>query len=233
MARTRGGTGHGQWLLLAALLFGIVTMHTVGHPSGGSGGGSAHGGGHGSGAAAVASVPVAGAALDGVSARMRDGGHAPGPGASAPGMPGGHAPRALLLAHDSVGVPPSMSGPSVPPLPSAHSTYSVGALGAGPGPGSGSGSGDERGGDRGGVLPVTRVTAAPGPAPHDGMAMDPLSVCLAVLGAFTLVLLVRAGLLRPGGASAALPALRRLLLAPRPEPPPPRIRLARLSVLRI
>ncbi|MEU6125463.1 hypothetical protein [Streptomyces sp. NPDC047123] len=126
-------------------------------------------------------------------------------------------------------------------MSSAHSAYSFRALGPGPesgpvpgsGSGSGSGSGDERGGDRGGVLPVTRVAAAPGSAPHDGMAMDPLSVCLAVLGAFTLVLLVRAGLLRPGGASAALPALRRLRLAPRPEPPPPRIRLARLSVLRI
>lgn len=50
MARTRSGTGRWQRLLLfAALLFGIVVMHTLGHPSGHSAGrdgampmGSAH-----------------------------------------------------------------------------------------------------------------------------------------------------------------------------------------------
>jgi hypothetical protein len=62
--------------------------------------------------------------------------------------------------------------------------------------------------------------------------MDPLSVCLAVLGAFTLVLLVRAGLSRPGGTLARAPAVGRPS-APRPEAPPPRVLLSRLSVLRI
>ncbi|MFF8656264.1 hypothetical protein [Streptomyces huasconensis] len=66
-----------------------------------------------------------------------------------------------------------------------------------------------------------------------GMGMEPLSVCLAVLlGAFTLVLLVRAGLARPGGTLARAPATGRPS-APRPEAPPPRFLLARLSVLRI
>ncbi|MEU6989130.1 hypothetical protein ABZ953_00505 [Streptomyces sp. NPDC046465] len=79
-------------------------------------------------------------------------------------------------------------------------------------------------------------TAASAPEPHGAMSMDPLSVCLAVLGAFTLLVLlvlVRAGLLRPGGTLAHLPPPGRLRHAPRPEPPPLRILLARLSVLRI
>ncbi|SCE60633.1 hypothetical protein GA0115261_110331, partial [Streptomyces sp. OspMP-M43] len=31
--RTSGSGTYGQLILLAALLFGIVTMHTVGHPA--------------------------------------------------------------------------------------------------------------------------------------------------------------------------------------------------------
>lgn len=63
--------------------------------------------------------------------------------------------------------------------------------------------------------------------------MDPLSVCLAVLGAFTLVLLLKAGLSRPGGLAAPARPLARLLDGLRPNPPPPRILLSHLSVLRI
>ncbi|MFE0178647.1 hypothetical protein ACFWZ2_40730 [Streptomyces sp. NPDC059002] len=155
MATTRGRTGHGQLLLLAALLFGIVTMHTLGHPSGG----------HESG-------PTGAATATGASAAM---------------------------AHE-MGAAPVAHGP---------------------------GRGADGDGDR-----VLRV-ASPVPEPHDGMAMDPLSVCLAVLGAFTLALLVRAGLLRPGGTLARFPGPGRLLHALRPQPPPPRTLLSRLSVLRI
>lgn len=160
MARTRSRTGYGQLVLLAALLLGIVTMHTLGHPSGGHDGGT--------------STPAA---------------------ASSP------------MGHDGA----TMSAP-----------YVMGAH-------DGSGSGEH------GVRAVPEVAhrAAPAPEPHDGMARDPLSVCLAVLGAFTLVLLVRAGLLRPGGTLAHLPVPGRLPHTLRPNPPPPRIRLARLSVLRI
>lgn len=71
----------------------------------------------------------------------------------------------------------------------------------------------------------------------DGMngmdGMDPLSVCLAVLAALTLVLLLKAGLLGPGGFAVPARPVARLLDGPRPDPPPPRILLARLSVLRI
>ncbi|MEU7579163.1 hypothetical protein AB0B50_16355 [Streptomyces sp. NPDC041068] len=143
MARTRSRTGYGQLTLLAALLFGIVTMHTLGHPSGG-----------------------------------HESGHETGPSA----------------AHSRMQSDRGEVGPS-------H-------------------------GDR--VMSV----AAPAPEPHGGMAMDPLSVCLAVLGAFTLVLLLRAGPLRPGGTLARTPGLGRLLHSVGPEPPPPRALLTRLSVLR-
>ncbi|WP_069886892.1 hypothetical protein [Streptomyces luteocolor] len=89
------------------------------------------------------------------------------------------------------------------------------------------GHGDDR------VMRVAAPAPAPSSEPHGGMATDPLSVCLAVLGAFTLALLVRAGLLRPGGTLVRAPALQRLLLVQRPQPPPPRALLSRLSVLRI
>ncbi|MFI9758215.1 DUF6153 family protein [Streptomyces sp. NPDC051963] len=63
--------------------------------------------------------------------------------------------------------------------------------------------------------------------------MDPASVCLAVLGAFAFVWLLSAAL---GGGlrSAVRPVVPvRLLYALRPNPPPPRLLLAHLSVLRI
>ncbi|MEV0524869.1 hypothetical protein AB0I66_15710 [Streptomyces sp. NPDC050439] len=75
---------------------------------------------------------------------------------------------------------------------------------------------------------IAEVTA---PAGMDGM--DPLSVCLAVLAALTLVLLLKAGLLRPGGFAVPARPLARLRDGLRPNPPPPRILLSHLSVLRI
>ncbi|MET8689641.1 hypothetical protein ABZV77_36105 [Streptomyces sp. NPDC004732] len=169
MATTRNGTGHGRLLLLAALLLGIVTMHTLGHPSGGHEGGAARSAGSGT-----------------VSSAM---GH---------GMGGA---RAL----DERGTAPHERGATS----SEPGTTSPGHVAA----------------------PTSAST--PAPDSHGGMAMDPLSVCLAVLGAFTLLVLVRAGLLRPGGTLAQLPSPGRLLHALRPNPPPPRILLAQLSVLRI
>jgi hypothetical protein len=85
--------------------------------------------------------------------------------------------------------------------------------------------------------------AAPrGPAAHpaadaDGGAMDPGSVCRAVLSVWALALLVPLGAGTPAGCADAglLAALRaRMLRRPRPIPPPPRSELlARLSVLRV
>ncbi|WP_282794275.1 hypothetical protein [Streptomyces sp. CC224B] len=72
---------------------------------------------------------------------------------------------------------------------------------------------------------------APGAASH-GTGMDPLSVCLAVLGGALVLALVGAVVARaPAAVAVRLPA--GLRCAPRPDPPPPRALLARLSVLRI
>ncbi|WP_399924616.1 hypothetical protein [Streptomyces kanamyceticus] len=170
MARTRNRTGYGQWLLLAALLLGIVTMHTLGHPSGEHSSGGHTSGGHTSHAAAAAG------------AAARGGGH----GAEVMGHGVGHA---AVSAPD----PAAVSALELKPQSQPQSPSRDGAA---------------------------------------GMGTDPLSVCLAVLGAFTLVLLVRAGLSRPGGTLARAPAIGRPS-APRPEAPPPRVLLSRLSVLRI
>ncbi|MFF2143750.1 hypothetical protein [Kitasatospora sp. NPDC058190] len=126
-------------LLLAALLLGVVTMHTLGHPTGGHGG-------HGGLGAEVAAVQQ---------------------------MPEHHAA-------------------AVPTAPAS-------------------------------------MTAAPAAA--DGM--DPMTVCLAVLAGWTLVLLIAGPLLgRSGDAAAEVRA--RLLRAVRALPPPEggRMLLNRLSVLR-
>lgn len=142
-------------LLFAALLFGIFTMHTAGHPA------------------------------------------AP----AMPAMPG------MTAAADISSAPPvtahGMAGTRPVPLSAAES----------PSPGH----------DR---------------HPQPAHSMDPLSVCVAVLGAWSTALLLALGLalgLADAGAVAALAALReRLTGMPRPIPPP-RISLclARLSVSRI
>ncbi|MFJ8824947.1 DUF6153 family protein [Streptomyces sp. NPDC102467] len=133
MATTKGRTGRGQLLLFVALLFGIVGMHTLGHPTG----------------------------------------H----------VAGGMRPMASHAA----------------PVPEHTSV---------------------------------RAQAPEHRSPGDS-GMDPLSVCLAVLGSFTLLLLT-AAVLRPlGSADPPGPAARGLTDAHRPRPPPPRTLLSRLSVLRI
>ncbi|MCT9082816.1 DUF6153 family protein [Streptomyces fulvoviolaceus] len=128
---------YGRLLLFAVLLLGVVTMHTLGHPSE-----------HGSGAHSSVAMPESVVMHESVV------------------MPEGHAPAAS----------------------------------------------SER-------------------PPMDGM--DPSSMCLAVLGAFTLVLLLSTALggTRPGHLRP--PSLTRLLRALWPNPPPPRRLLSRLSVLRI
>ncbi|MGW5732207.1 MULTISPECIES: hypothetical protein [Streptomyces] len=82
-------------------------------------------------------------------------------------------------------------------------------------------------------LAAVVTVATPAPGMDDMGGMDPLSVCLAVLSALTLVLLLKAGLLRPGGSAVPMRPLTRLLDGLRPNPPPPRILLTRLSVLRL
>ncbi|MEV6755829.1 hypothetical protein [Streptomyces sp. NPDC051214] len=176
MAVTRRPGNGRHLLLLAALLFGIVTMHTLGHPT------------------AHASSPTTGhstsAATD----------HSP----NHPSQPPSHHP----------------SGPE-----QAAAQHGMSASDAAP-PG--------RAEVTGPVRAATAVGAPAGMAGVDGVdGMDPLSVCLAVLAALTLVLLLKAGLLRPGGFAVPARPLARLLDGLRPNPPPPRILLSHLSVLRI
>ncbi|MFE2962139.1 hypothetical protein ACFXKC_00330 [Streptomyces sp. NPDC059340] len=149
---TRSRARWGQLTLLAALLFGIVTMHTLGHPSG-----------HGTGT--------------GMSAAMRTGADTSADNGS------DHSAYAMPA-------PSAMSAPSAP-------------------------------------------SAAPEPKMPPMSGMDPLSVCLAVLGGFTLVLLLAVAPGRPGADLLRPPARIRLPHALWPNAPPPRTLLARLSVLRI
>ncbi|MFF3558189.1 DUF6153 family protein [Streptomyces tsukubensis] len=67
-------------------------------------------------------------------------------------------------------------------------------------------------------------------APDQGMSMDMLALCVAVLGSVLLAALLRAAL----GRRTELPVqLRGLLVAPRRGPPPRAPDLATLSILRI
>ncbi|MFJ9975838.1 hypothetical protein [Streptomyces cyaneofuscatus] len=130
-----GSVMYGQLLLLAALLFGIVTMHTVGHPA-------------------------------------------------------EHAPSAAV----SVSVSDAVAMP-VAPSDAAH----------------------------------------PSPEHSPMSGMDPLSVCLAVLGAWGLALIGAWLLLglRADGRPLGTPVDAGLLRVLRPNPPPPISVLASVSVLRI
>ncbi|MCX4630177.1 hypothetical protein [Streptomyces sp. NBC_01443] len=166
-------------LLLAALLLGIVTMHTLGHPS------RSHTMEDVAPAVAVAS---AGRAADHTPV------HAPG-----------HA--------------------------SADRTDTV----AGAVAGAGAGAGMVTGPRAGTVTVPAHASHDRGPAaesPPPGSGMDPMSVCLAVLGGLTLLIL-GAG---PAGLRDAAPlggAARGPGRSGGPDPPSPRELLTRLAVLRV
>nr|WSW46124.1 hypothetical protein OG296_25170 [Streptomyces sp. NBC_01001] len=160
-------------LLLAALLLGIVTMHTLGHPS------RSHTMEDAAPAVAVAS---AGRAADHTPV------HAPG-----------HVP--------------------------ADRTDTAAGAGAGMVTGPGAGT----------VTVPAHASHDRGPAaesPPPGSGMDPMSVCLAVLGGLTLLIL-GAG---PAGLRDAAPlggAARGPGRSGGPDPPSPRELLTRLAVLRV
>lgn len=157
-------------LLLAGLLLGIVTMHTLGHPT------PAHAMDD---VPAVRFVPPA-------------------------GHPGDHAPG------------------SVADLAAALPADRAADLDQG------IERGIDRGLDRGFVQDA--AVAAEGPGPHTGM--DPVSVCLAVLGALTLLFL-GAGLAGPRRAAPLGGAARAPGRSGGPEPPPPRELLTLLAVRRV
>ncbi|MFH9073154.1 hypothetical protein [Streptomyces alboflavus] len=164
--------------LLVALLFGIVAMHSLGHPrEHGASAERATGGGH----AGVAAGGHAGAAAGDGHARGESG--------------GGHARGVMAMGPADVG--PADIGPA-------------------------------------GLSPTAVGPAAGDPTGGHDSGMDPLSVCLAVLGAaLSLALLHAAVRHRPWAAPAHVPGLARLLDGLRPNPPPPRALLTRLAVLRV
>jgi hypothetical protein len=177
---TGGRARWGQRLLFVALLFGIATMHTVGHPSPG------HGSGHVSGGQASA-------ATDGHATAV----------IHAEGITRGEE-HAAHTAPDTAAV--AAVGSRVPEHGSRPASADAGDHAAVAGGGS----------------------RAPG---DEGM--DPASVCLAVLGAWGVVLLVVRLVARHPADHVLAAARARLLHTLRPNPPPPRTVLARLSVLRI
>ncbi|MFB6808925.1 hypothetical protein [Streptomyces sp. NPDC056387] len=212
-------------LLLAALLLGIVTMHTLGHPS------RSH---VLEDATTAAAVAPAVRAPDHTSAAPHD--H-PAPLAAdhtsseAPGSAADRAP-----GHTAAGAPGSGAG---------------GAPGSGGGRAPGSGAGgapgytaDRAPGYTAGGAPAPGAERAPqgdvgaggrGPAveaPPHGTGMDPMSVCLAVLGGFTLLVLGAGPAVRrdaaPLGGAARAPGR-----SGGPDPPSPRELLTRLAVLRV
>ncbi|MGW7224628.1 hypothetical protein [Streptomyces sp. CBMAI 2042] len=86
------------------------------------------------------------------------------------------------------------------------------------------------------AMPVAPSDAAHSSPEHSPMSgMDPLSVCLAVLGAWGLALIGAWLLLglRPDGRPLGTPVGAGLLRVLRPNPPPPISVLASVSVLRI
>ncbi|MFD8782925.1 hypothetical protein [Kitasatospora sp. NPDC059599] len=170
-------------LLLAALLLGIVTMHTLGHPAGAHGGHDRH--------------PAARHAA-GAEQRLTDDDRHP-------------AARHAAARHAAARHP-------------AASQSAARQSQAGYAAGTGHRLTDD---DR---HPAARHAPGVDPA-ADGM--DPMAVCLAVLAAWTVVLLVVGPLLRRSGDAAA-EVRARLLRAVRALPPPGggRILLTRLSVLR-
>ncbi|MEU2797241.1 hypothetical protein [Streptomyces sp. NPDC007117] len=183
--RSRGVT-YGQLMLFAALLFGIVTMHTVGHPA-------EHGGATAMSTAFASEAPASGTSASQASAS---------PAASSPAASSSDASSSPAWAGQAppahAPAPARAPGLADAPHPSSHDV-----------PG-------EAGTD----------------APLSGM--DPLSVCLAVLGVWTLAL---AGFrllgLRADARPLCTPVGAGLLRVLRPHPPSPIPVLAGISVLRI
>ncbi|MGW0902098.1 hypothetical protein [Streptomyces sp. NPDC002853] len=205
MAATRRPAHGRQLLLLAALLFGIVTMHTLGHPTG-----------HAPGPGTVHSTSF-GTAHSTSSATS----HSPSPATDhSPSDPGDPSHLNNPSPLSDLSDPSQLIDPSHPGGPElAAGRHEMSA-------------GDSAPPGMAVVTGHARAAAAVG-APAGMGGMDPLSVCLAVLAALTLVLLLKAGLLRPGGFAVPARPLARLLDGLRPNPPPPRILLSHLSVLRI
>ncbi|MBC2873884.1 MULTISPECIES: hypothetical protein [Streptomyces] len=257
------GTWYGRLLLLAALLLGIVTMHTLGHPMG-------HGRAeaHTSSSSIGALTPSSGARTPSIGTRTSSAVVlTPPPGTRTPSTvtaPGRDAsePRALTAAWRASTAPGTPSATAVEhgdepqaraAMATKPATTAARVARAAPGgppalraayaiaPPAQAAVGDGPAAHR------THPPAAPagaaaasdgaGPPPPHHPDLNPASVCLAVLAGagWTVVLLLALAVLRrPAGAAGAGPrALGAHALWAVPPPPPRRKALARLSVLRV
>ncbi|GHC66400.1 hypothetical protein [Streptomyces flavofungini] len=201
--------------LLVALLFGIVAMHTLGHPRE-----------HGASAERASAAGQTGVADGGGHAREGSGAtHAREAKDASPAdvSPADVSPAAMDasamgptdMSRMDMG-PTSLSPSPLSPTPLSPTDMSPTDM-------------------RHAATGPTSIGPEAGDATDGhGSGMDPLSVCLAVLGAaLTLALLHAAVRHRPLGSPVPAPGLARLLDALRPNPPPPRTLLTRLSVLRV
>ncbi|MGW4358701.1 hypothetical protein ACWEKU_08065 [Streptomyces californicus] len=211
------GVSCGQLVLFAALLFGIVTMHTVGHPAE-----------HGGRAASLSSAGPAAHPSAGPAAVIAEGLSAIFVAHSSPATMEGFPPvtaqgfpsvtaesfSAVIVEGFSSAAVMTDASAAVAAHPSAADTATTAS--ASP-PGTAHTPGHGSGGD----------------APTSGM--DPLSICLAVLGAWGLALLATWLLLglRADGRRLGAPVGAGLLRAARPNPPPSISVLAAVSVLRM
>uniref|UniRef100_UPI003F7EAA17 hypothetical protein n=1 Tax=Streptomyces californicus TaxID=67351 RepID=UPI003F7EAA17 len=207
------GVSCGQLVLFAALLFGIVTMHTVGHPA-------EHGGRAASlSPAGTAADPSAGPAADPSAVIAEDlsanfvAHSSPATMEGFPSVTAESFSAVIVEGFSSAAVMTDASAAVAahPPAADTATTASPSSPGTAHTPGHGSG----------------------GDAPMSGM--DPLSVCLAVLGAWGLALLATWLLLglRADGRRLGAPVGAGLLRAARPNPPPSISVLAAVSVLRM
>ncbi|MFC7309756.1 hypothetical protein ACFQVC_36770 [Streptomyces monticola] len=223
MTFSRGARARcGRLLLFAALLFGIVTMHTLGHPAGEHAGMSSDehtgmsAGEHTGMPAGERMGPVGEHAVTG-------GGHAvTGVGQAAVGVDQAAVAVGPVYGssagHEAAAAPLGMGGTSAG---TGTGTEAAGPHATGP---------DVTAGDASGPDVTGPDVTGPGDPAH---GMNPMAVCLAVLfGAFTLALLI-AAVLRPGTPSAPAAPRAPPLRLRWPAPPPPRTLLSRLSVLRI
>ncbi|WP_374411615.1 hypothetical protein [Streptomyces californicus] len=223
------GVSCGQLVLFAALLFGIVTMHTVGHPA-------EHGG-------RAASLSPAGLATDSSAGTAAD--PSAGPAAD-PSAVIAEDLSAIFVAHSS---PATMEGfPSVTaqgfPSGTAESFSAVTVEGFASAAVMTDASAAVAAHPSAADTATTAFPSSPGTAHTPGhgsggdapmSGMDPLSVCLAVLGAWGLALLATWLLLglRADGRRLGAPVGAGLLRAARPNPPPSISVLAAVSVLRM
>ncbi|MFF0450390.1 hypothetical protein ACFYT4_29080 [Streptomyces sp. NPDC004609] len=215
------GSRSGQLLLFLALLFGIATMHTMGHPS------SSHG---------MPPAPVAVAAGEAVGTP-----HHGAREAAAEAAPRERA-APVQAAHPQAPHPSTRLPAGHHPVTEAAGVRVAGVRAAGvraagvrAAPGGAHAERAAPGPDRhrAAAHGESTATASLGPSGPRHGSMDPALVCLAVLGAWGVaVLAVAAGWFgRWAGPARLLTGTRREI--PWAGAPPPRIRLARLSVLRI